>query len=94
MTYSEATQKTEDAKRQKVERSHAKYRLMRRIYRRVCKKIYCDYCPVGDTCHFMDAIGRGISFRDAVKLYIMDEDVVTVSKWSRDEASTKQGQGD
>lgn len=86
MTYTEAIQKTEDAERKAAERSHAKYWLMRRIYRRVCKKIHCDYCPVCDTCHFGDAINR-LPFRDSLR-YIDYKDVVTVSRWSRDEAST------
>lgn len=93
MTFVEAIQKTKDDKRKTTEH-YAKYWLMRRIYRKVCKKIYCDYCPVCNTCHFMDAIGRGISFRDAVELYMRDKDIVTVLRWSRDEASNERGQDD
>lgn len=96
MTYQEAIAKTKETAEEDKERKRAKKWLMRRVYRRVCKKIICNYCPVCNTCHFGDAINR-MPFSSALNC-ITDKDVVTVSKWSRNEpiseASTKQGQGD
>ena len=86
MTFEEAITKTKETAEINATLKKLKKRFMRKIYRRVCKKIRCEYCPVSKSCHFCYAIHRGLSFRDAL-LYIDDKDVLTVLEWSEAEVS-------
>ena len=83
MTYDEAITKTQEDEQNEKIRKKARRHLMRKIYRDVCRKIYCKYCIAYESCRFRVDKTR-VNYEYAL-FNMEDENIVKVAEWLDDE---------